>query len=132
MPVAPDLEGEVKEIGRRLQDIEKQQIASRGDYDSLFFGVQDVIEYIDEVVEAYGLNRSRRQPSPRVAGNRTPGGPVSRRMRTKKPRKPSAYQKWAKTERKKIVKQHPRFSFGRINQELGKRWKREKRRRGIK
>ena len=66
------------------------------------------------------------------SGNRTPGGPVSRTMSTKKPRKPSAYQKWAKTERKKIVKEHPRFSFGRINQELGKRWKREKRRRGMK
>ncbi len=68
----------------------------------------------------------------RRAGNRTPGGPVSRTMRTKKPRKPSAYQKWAKTERKKIVKVHTQFSFGRINQELGKRWKREKRRRGMK
>lgn len=41
-------------------------------------------------------------------------------------RKPSAYQVWAKKERPKIVRQHPRFSFGRINQELGKRWKRSK------
>ena len=49
-----------------------------------------------------------------------------------KPRKPSAYQKWAKTERKKIAKEHPRYSFGRINKELGIRWKREKRRRGMK
>jgi hypothetical protein len=51
---------------------------------------------------------------------------------SKKPRKRSAYQTWAAKERPKIVKQHPRFSFGRINVELGKRWKREKKRRGIK
>jgi len=50
----------------------------------------------------------------------------------KKKRKRSAYQTWAAKERPKIVKQHPRFSFGRINVELGKRWKREKKRRGIK
>lgn len=50
----------------------------------------------------------------------------------KKKRKKSAYQTWADKERPKIVKQHPRFSFGRINQELGKRWKREKKKRGIK
>lgn len=122
----------MKEIGRRLRLIERQEVASGGDYDDLFFGVQDVIQYVEQVVDAYGLNRARRQPSRRGAGNRMPGGPVSRTKRTKKPRKPSAYQKWAKTERKKIVKEHPRFSFGRINQELGKRWKREKRRRGIK
>ena len=56
----------------------------------------------------------------------------STRMTSSKPRKPSAYQKWAKTERKKIAKEHPRYSFGRINKELGIRWKREKRRRGMK
>jgi hypothetical protein len=50
----------------------------------------------------------------------------------KKKRKKSAYQVWADKERPKIVKQHPRFSFGRINQELGKRWKREKKKRGMK
>lgn len=50
------------------------------------------------------------------------GAPASRTQK----RKTSAYQVWAKKERPKIVKQHPRFSFGRINQELGKRWKRSK------
>jgi len=57
------------------------------------------------------------------AGNRTPGGRVSGTKTAKKPRKPTAYQVWAKKERPKIVRQHPRFSFGRINKELGKRWK---------
>ena len=43
--------------------------------------------------------------------------------RTKKKRAPTAYQKWAAKERPKIVRQHPRFSFGRVNKELGKRWR---------
>jgi hypothetical protein len=54
------------------------------------------------------------------------------RKAAKKKRKKSAYQTWADKERPKIIKQHPRFSFGRVNQELGKRWKREKKKRGIK
>jgi len=67
---------------------------------------------------AFQLGRSERN-----AGNRTPGGRVSGTKTAKKPRKPTAYQVWAKKERPKIVRQHPRFSFGRINKELGKRWK---------
>ena len=68
------------------------------------------------------------------ASNVRPRGSQGRRTMpgTKKKRKKSAYQTWADKERPKIVKQHPRFSFGRINQELGKRWKREKKKRGIK
>lgn len=47
-------------------------------------------------------------------------------------RKKSAYQIWADKERPRIKKQHPRFSFGRVNKELGIRWKRHKRKKGMK
>ena len=73
-----------------------------------------------------GMNMANSMPTvnmdaPSSISNRDRAG-----SRFMKKRKPSAYQVWAKKERPKIVKQHPRFSFGRINQELGKRWKRSK------
>jgi hypothetical protein len=77
------------------------------------------------MAQGFTISRSSGRRSART---QTPSG---RRSSTKK-RKPSAYQVWANKERPRIVKQHPRFSFGRINQELGKRWKREKKKRGIK
>jgi hypothetical protein len=67
----------------------------------------------------------------RLARTQTPSGRRSA-SKAKKPRKKSAYQVWADKERPKIKKQHPRFSFARMNQELGKRWKREKKKRGMK
>lgn len=61
--------------------------------------------------------------------------PSSRRPRTtvpKRKRKKSAYQIWAEKERPKIVKQHPRFDFGRVQKELGIRWRRKQRKGGKK
>lgn len=63
--------------------------------------------------------------------------PSTRRPRTtatkpKRKRKKSAYQIWAEKERPKIVKQHPRFDFGRVQKELGIRWRRKQRKGGKK
>lgn len=50
----------------------------------------------------------------------------------KRTRKLSEYDKWAAKERKLIARQHPRFDFARTQTELSKRWKREKKKRGMK
>ena len=80
------------------------------------------------------LRRLMRMVEANARVSRSRGTPRAGATRStqSRPRKPSAYQKWAATERKRIKKEHPRFSFGRINKELGIRWKREKRRRGMK
>ena len=114
MPVAPDLEGEVKEIRRRLQRLEDQQVASRGDYDDLFFGMQDVLEYVDEVIDAYGLNRPRRKASPpRSTMAARPG----------KKRKKSAWNVFVAQEMPKVLKKHPRFTPQRAMKEVSRRWR---------
>lgn len=85
--------------------------------------MRESIDTINGALELLGA-ASNVRPS-----TRRPRASASNAPRT---RKKSAYQIWASKERPKIVKQHPRFSFGRVNQELGKRWKREKKKRGKK
>jgi hypothetical protein len=93
------------------------------DDDMGFISASEIGMLRDQLAAMAGRGFTITRPTGRrSARTQTPSG---RRSSTKK-RKPSAYQMWAKKERPRIVKQHPRFSFGRINQELGKRWKRSK------
>lgn len=104
----------MKEIRRRLQRLEDQQVASRGDYDDLFFGLQDVIEYVDEVIDAYGLNRPRRKPSPPMRSS-TP--------KKAKKRKKSPWNLFVAAEMPKVLKKHPRFTPQRAMKEVSRRWR---------
>ena len=58
--------------------------------------------------------------------------PRTKATKPKRKRKKLAYQIWAEKERPKIVKQHPRFDFGRVQKELGIRWRRKQRKGGKK
>lgn len=86
-------------------------------------------DQIDEMMQQGFRIVSRAPRRRRSARTQTPS---DRRRPSKQQRKPSAYQTWAAKERKKIAKQHPRFDFGRTQQELSKRWKAHKRKKGMK
>lgn len=97
----------------------------------------ELIDDLDIFISGVAMDIAKieRQLQNRPARMETPSesmSPPIRNRGTKQKRKPSAYQRWAANERKKIAKQHPRFDFARTQQELSKRWKREKRKRGIK
>lgn len=57
------------------------------------------------------------------AGNRSPGGRVSRTKTAKKPRKPSAWNQFVSAEMPKVLKKHPRFTPQRAMKEVSKRWR---------
>ena len=67
---------------------------------------------------AFQLGRSERN-----AGNRSPGGRVSRTKTAKKPRKPSAWNQFVSAEMPKVLKKHPRFTPQRAMKEVSKRWR---------
>lgn len=85
---------------------------------------------------AAGFIAANSMPPPRdMDANDEPAGLTQARRPSKttgKKRVMSDYQKWANKERKLIARQHPRFDFARTQTELSKRWKREKKKRGMK